>query len=424
MSARVTGRLPYGVGQLSAGWIGLGIVAVALVIAGIYAYSRQLIDGEVVTGLGNTGSGGGATWGLYVMFLIYFIGVSFAGISISAIVRLFNVQQLRPLARMAEVLTVIAIFLGALVIIIDLGQPLRGVVNLFLYARPESPLFFTFTLVISGYLFASLLYLYLTSRKDAAICAKQPGRLQWFHRLWAAGYRDTPGERRRHLRASWWLALAILPLLVIAHSVLGFVFGSQAGQPGWYSTLQAPAFVMLAGVSGIGLLIVIAAIVRKTLRLQEQISPNAFRWLGNLLWIMTLTYLYFTLVEVLTATYAAPQGEASVYSAIVSGEYAWLFWLTVGIMAVSFLLLFSQFITGRHSIAWTVVAGVLVSMAAIGKRYIVVVPSQTHGAVLPYLDGSYSPTWVEYLVILGLVGLGVLLYMGFIKVFPIMEVPE
>ncbi len=59
--------------------------------------------------------------------------------------------------------------------------------------------------------------------------------------------------------------MSIVPLLVTAHSTLGFVFGLQIGRPGWHSALQAPAFVLLAGVSGVGLLLVLAAVVRGAL---------------------------------------------------------------------------------------------------------------------------------------------------------------
>jgi len=132
-------RLPYGVGHIGRGWAILAVIAAVMLFAGIYAYTRQLIDGEAVTGLADIGTGGGATWGLYVIFLVYFIGVSFAGISIAAITRLFNVEQLKPITRIALLITIISIFLGALLVIIDLGQPLRGLTNLWLYAMPSSP---------------------------------------------------------------------------------------------------------------------------------------------------------------------------------------------------------------------------------------------------------------------------------------------
>lgn len=417
-------RLPYGVGHIGRGWAILAVIAAVMLFAGIYAYTRQLIDGEAVTGLADIGTGGGVTWGLYVIFLVYFIGVSFAGISIAAIIRLFNVEQLKPISRIALLITIISIFLGALLVIIDLGQPLRGLTNLWLYARPGSPQFYTFTLVISGYLFASLVYFFLASRKDAAICAKTPGKLQWFHRSWAAGYEDTRGERARRKRVSWLLAFAILPLLVVAQLVGGFIFGFQGGQAGWFSALQAPGFLVIAGIAGIGLVIVVTAIVRKALKLEQQISPSVFRWLGNLLWIMTVTYLCLLIVEVLTATYASPGAEQRIYDVILFGEYAWAFWLSAVLLVFIILSIFTQWISGRYSIPLIILAGVLANVVSILRRYVIVVPSQTHGTLLPYEAGSYSPTWIEYTIILGLIGLGILLFIGFMKVFPILEIPE
>jgi molybdopterin-containing oxidoreductase family membrane subunit len=425
MATRANERLPYGIGQWSAGWIAVTGLSLAVLALGVFAWTRQLIEGEVVTGMRNIGTMQGATWGLYIAFVVYFVGVSFAGITIAAMIRLFNLEHLRPISRMAELLTVIALILGGLSVLVDLGQPFRALINLPLYGRPMSPFFGTFTLVISGYLFGSLVYLYLAGRRDAAICAERStGALQKFHRLWAAGYRDTPAERQRHQKASFWLAIAIIPLLVTAHSTLGFVFGLQIGRPGWHSALQAPGFVILAGVSGVGHIIVIAAILRRVLRAEGQLNERVFRWLGNLLLVLTIGYLYFMVVEWLTTSYAAGHPEASVAAAGLTGEYAWLFWLSVASLAIPAVLLFRQFVTGRYSLGGIVLSGVLVNLAAIGKRVLLVVPSQTHGTLLPYLTGWYSPTWVEYSVTLSLLALGAFLYILFMKVFPIMEIQE
>jgi len=425
MAVRPVEGLYYGVGRWNLGWYLVVALCVAVVALGAYAYTVQLVEGEAVTGLRNVGTMGGATWGLYIAFVVYFVGVSFAGISVAALIRLFDLEPLRPVARMAEVLTVIALLLGAMSVLVDVGQPLRALINLPRYARPMSPFFGTFTLVISGYLFASLVYLYLDGRRDAALCAaRSQGALHRFYRLWAAGYGDTPAERRRHQQTTFWLALAILPLLVTAHSTLGVVFGLQIGRPGWYSALQAPGFVVLAGVSGVGHLIVLAAIFRRLLGEPTRLGLPLFRWLSNILLVLTAVYLYFTAVEWLTATYEPPQHEARVSAAILSGPYAPIFWVSVGALVVSLGLLGLQFLTGRYRIGLAVLVGVLVNLAAIGKRYLIVVPSQTHGTLLPYGPGRYSPSWVELGVVLGLLGLGALLYTLFVKVFPIMEVPE
>ena len=418
-------RLPYGIGRWSGGWVAVAGLSLAVVALGVFAFARQLIEGEVVTGLRNIGSMGGATWGLYVAFIIYFGGVSFAGITLVALIRLFNLERLRSIERMSLVLAVISIILAALSVLVDLGQPFRALINLPLYGRPMSPFFGTFTVVISGYLFAGLVYLYLNGRRDASICAERSeGARQKFYRLWAAGYRDTPAERQRHQRATFWLAIAILPLLVLATSTLGFVFGLQASRPGWYGALQAPGFVVLAGVSGVGHIIVLAAILRRVLRAEDQLNPQVFQWLSNILMILTVIYLYFWAAEWLTTTYAGHHHDVALSNALLTGEYAWLFWLSVGSLVVAFLLLARQFLTAQYSLGAMVFSGVLANVAAIGKRILIVVPSQTHGTLLPYGTGVYSPTWVEYSVVLGLLALGALLYTLFIKVFPIIEIPQ
>jgi len=417
-------KLPYGVGHFSRGWSVLIVVLLILMGVGGYAYYLQYSQGEVVTGMRNLGTMGGATWGLYIAFLVYFIGLSFTGISIAAMIRLLGLEKIKPIARMAEALTVISLILGAISILVDVGQPLRAMVNLFRYARPASPFFGTFTLVIAGYLFASQIYLYLDGRRDAAILAKKPGRLQGFFRLWAAGYKDSPNEQERHQKASFWMAVAIVPLLITAHSTLGFVFGLQVGRPGWFSALQAPEFVALAGVSGIGLLILIAAILRKVLGAQEQLTQEVFEWLGNFLMILIVAYLYFMVVEWLTATYPSGQPDSVVSNALFAGEFAWMYWLTFATLVIPFGLLAVQFIFKRYHLSWIVLSGIMVNVAATVKRYLIVVPSQTHGTLLPYGIGSYSPTWVEYAVVLGIFSFGVLMFVLFIKMFPIMNLPE
>ncbi len=410
--------LPQQVGQLTTGWkLAMG-ASFLLLVVGIVAFIRELSTGMIATGMRNVGTMGGASWGLYITMVVYFIGVSFAGITIAALVRIFNLRQLRPIARIAELLTVVFLLMGSLAIIVDLGQPVRGVINLFRYARPQSPFFGTFSLVIAGYLAASLIYLYLGGRRDAAKMAEYPSRLQRFHRWWAAGYSDTPEEQARHRKTSFWLAVTIIPLLVIATSTLGFVFGLQVGRPGWYGTLQAPAFVTLAGVSGTGLIIVLAVIVRRMVHDKTALGIDVFAWLGKFLLALVIVYLYFMTVELLTLLYSTPEVEKQLSDALLFGQYAWIYWGSVALLAIPAIGLMWQALTRRWNVGWLVAAGIAVNLAAIGKRFLIVVPSQTHGTLLPYEVGSYSPSWVEYGVVLGLFGLGALMIGAFVKAFP------
>ena len=416
-------ELPLGIGKFGLGFMISAACLLSVIGFGIFAYYQQLTHGLIVTGLRTIGSGG-ASWGLYVAFDVVFVGVSFAGITIASLIRLLGIKDLKPIARIAELLTITSLLMGALVILADLGRPLDGLLKLPRLARPMSPFFGTFTMVIGGYLFASMVYFYLAGRSDAFYCAARAKRFAWVYRIWASGFKGTPAEYRRHHDVSYWMSLFILPLLVTAHSTLGFIFGIQAGRPGWFSTLQAPGFVVMAGISGIGMLIVITAIIRKTLHLEDTISEHAFRWLGNFVWILVLVYLYFIIAEELTISYAGGTKEREYTNALMFGPYAHLFWTAIGSLVLTFAILFIQFARGKVSIGWSVAAGLIVNVAAVLKRYLLVVPSQTHGMLIDYPPGKYSPSWVEISVILGLVALATFLYVLFVKVFPIVPVSE
>ncbi len=404
-------------------WLAAAAVLAAIVGVGLYAYAQQLLHGEIVTGLRTIGAGG-ATWGLYIIFIVFFVGVSFSGISLATVIRLFGVERMRPFARMAELLTIVSLLLGALVVIADLGRPLEGLLNLPKYARPQSPFFWTFSLVVGGYLFSSLVYFFLDGRADAAACSRRAGRLAGLYRLWASGWSGTATERERHGRTTFWLALTILPLLIAAHTTLGLIFGLQGGRPGWFGALQGPGFVILAGASGVGVLIVVSAIVRQALGLERVLPPEGFRWLGNVVMVLSMATLYCMVSEALTSTYASHLDESRIAQEVLAGAYAPLYWTVVACLGSAAAVLFVQFATRIPSIRWSVSAAVLVNAGAVLKRYIIVVPPQTHGLRLPYEAGQYAPTWVELAVIAGLLALGGLMFLVAGKLLPLVPMAE
>jgi molybdopterin-containing oxidoreductase family membrane subunit len=424
VEARVQPGLPQGVGRLTTGWKIFVAVAVAVLAFGIFAYSREASNGMIVTGMRNTGTMGGATWGLYIVIVEYFIGVSFAGVVIAAMARVFRIAELRPITRIAELLTVGSLMVGLLAVLIDLGHPIRGIINMLLFARPQSAFFGTFTLVAGGVFLASLAYLYLGGRRDAAKLAGMPSRLQWFHRLWAAGYTDTAEEQERHRRVMIWLSVGIVPLIVIALSTEGLVFGIQVGRPGWYGSLQGPDFLVLAAASGLANLLVLTAIVRRALGDWNRIGVGAFKWLGRFLLAASAIALYFMIVELFTLLYATPADERQLADALLKGSYAWIFWLSLGLMVLGLTLLIWQAATTRWRVGTLVVASVAISTAALAERYLTVIPSQTHATLLPYETGSYFPNWVEFSVVAGLFALGALLIGLFMKALPIIPMRD
>ncbi|MDK1019385.1 MAG: polysulfide reductase NrfD [Actinomycetota bacterium] len=417
---KVEKSLPQGVGKFTPGWIVFIAVAMVVLIIGVLAYLYEANMGLIVTGMANIGTQGGATWGLYVVMVEYFIGVSLAGIVLVAFAHVFDIKALRAISRLALLLTTCSLMVGLLAVLIDLGTPIRGIINMILYVRPQSPFFGTFTLVAVGVLLSSLMYLYLDGRRDAAYLADIDSGLRWYHRLWAAGYGDTQAEQERHRRTMFWLSILIVPFVIVALSTEGLVFGIQVGRPGWFGALQAPDFIILAAASGLANLIVLTAIVRRVLKDDSTlIGPAVFKWLGGLLLAATAAAVYLQIVELVTMLYATPGNERLLADALLRGPYAWIFWSGLFLVVFGLTLLVTQAARRQWSLGVLIIASVAISTSVVAERYLTVIPSQTHGMMLPYEPGSYFPTWVEFAVVAGMFALGALLIGLFMKVFPI-----
>lgn len=410
--------IPMSVGRPSLAWFATCAVLVCIVALGAFGYAQQRLHGDVVTGL-RTLAEGGAAWGVYICCDVIFVGFAFACLTLTAVTRLFRIRTLWPLSRIAEVLAVASLSLAGLCVIADLGRPLHGLIYLPKFARTGSPFFGTFTLIMGAGLSAAALYLLLDGRADAAWCARHATRTRPVYRLLALGYQDSSAERRRHRQVSFWLSMVLLPLMLVAYSTLGLVFGIQGGRPGWYGALQAPSFVVLAAASGLGVVLVVAALARRTLDLARELPDVAFRWLGNALGILVLVYMYLLGVEELTARYTPSQAQARLSHALSQGDFARPFWFMIACFTVALVFLFVRGLTRRTNAFDAAFAGLLVNAGALLKRFLVVVPSQTHGSLLEWPSRGYMPSWVEWSVVAGALALGTLMVLVYAKVFPI-----
>lgn len=404
-------------------WLLAFTAAAATAAWGMYAYSFWLSEGLISTGLRSV-SQGGASWAFGKSLAVYFIGLSFGGACSAALIRLLGLTPARPVRRMAEVMTLVCLPLGAAAIVADLGRPLEGTLYLPQFAQPTSPLYGTFTMVVAVYLFANSVYVFLDGRADAAACATRFPRLAWPYRLWATGWRGTPIEKVRHDRASYWLSACLLPLEITAMSTLGFVFGVQGGRPGWFSAVQAPSFIAIAASTGSAMLALILCIARRTAKVDDIITQEALRAVARIVWVSTLVYLYIVVVELMTAVYASNVADTAIAVSMLTGTYAPWFWFSVLCFLVPGVLLLPLYLNGRLGTIALVSACILLNLGGIVRRVLIIVPSQTHGLLLPFGTGTYAPNWTELSVGAGLAGIGVCLYLIAWKVFPLLPIVD
>ncbi len=387
----------------------------------IFAWITQLRTGLEVTGMRDIP--GGSPWGVYMTNFIFFIGITHAGLAIASAIRLLKLKDYVPLARIAELVTIFSLMMAGFSLLFDTGRPDR-IFNLLLY-YPErlaaSPLIWDIT-AIAAYLIFSVTYLYLEMREDLARLAQSHPRLGWLYRLLLPAYE--PGERDRIVRIVWWASIFTFPIMVMVHTSVAWIFGLMVARPGWYSAIMGPYYVLGAVLSGVASVVVMTAIYRQLFGWQEHIKPTVFRGLGKFLSWVSIIYIYFMLSEFMTVKYAGPVPELKVSMAWSSLEFAWIYWMQVAALLIAFTMFFINTVFPQvFRIGTTVFASAVVVATMWISRFLIVVPSLTR-PYLPYPPGTYTPTWVEWSLVVGTFVLVALLFTLFTKLFPIIPLTE
>src|SRR6188768_3013935 len=362
---------------------------------GLYGLYLQITVGHTVTGMRDN-----VVWGLYIANFIFFIGISYAGAVISGVLHILKVEWRKPIIRIAEMITVIATVIGPVFILLCVGRFDR-LHHLILYPRLQSPITWD-VLAISTYFTGSVIFLYLALIKDFAIYRdaklKIPKWRQKVYRALAIGYRGTPSQKK-HISVSMNLmAVIIIPLAIIVHSVLSWIFGMTL-RPGWHSTIFGPYFVLAAIYSGTGVLIMAMWVYRRMYKLYDYITDKHFIYLGYIMLVLGAAYGYFTFSEYLTDWFGSEKWDNEVISKLFSfSEYGWwfLFANVAGILFPIFIVAFPK----TRKPGWIALASLFMVAALWVKRYLIIVPT-LESPLIPMQDTrleyvKYSPTWVEW----------------------------
>jgi molybdopterin-containing oxidoreductase family membrane subunit len=399
---------------LLVGWI---LLLLALMAVGVAAFAYQFANGLVVTGMRNV-----VMWGQYILFFMFFVGLSAGGLIVASAGRLFGIKAFKPITRLAVLEATVAVILAATFILPDLGRPER-ILNIPLYFNPTSPMIWDITIVMV-YMAMSAFYVWLYARADLA------RRGSWL----ALGTGTSERTMAREERVKGIMAWIALPAAILLHSITAWIFGLQISRGFWYSSIMAPMFIASALVSGLGLVILLALLLRRLGRLSFRDDLVAL--LGGLLGTFVVVEAFFILAEYLTATYpGAPEGAAA--ARMLSGPYLPLFLFEVVIgLGVPFLILAIRPLRRRP--AWVGLAAAIGIVGIFVHRLNLVL----NGLSFPNIDlppglpigrpqdGAsfaesyfYVPTAIEWMVVIGIIAGGALLFTAAVAYLPMQE-PE
>ncbi len=398
-------------------WIWIGFL-LAVIAWAVYEYATQLDNGLIVTGMRDR-----ISWGVYIISFVFFIGISHAGTLLSAILRVTKARWQLSVTRMAEFITVVALMVGGLFPLIDMGRVDR-VLNLLQYGRWQSPLMWDI-FAITTYLAGSTLYLYLPIIPDFALARDRlgptaPGWRRVFYEVAALGWRGTTAQRKLLDRAMTVMMIVIIPVAVSVHTVVSWIFAMTL-RVAFNSTVFGPFFVAGAIFSGIAAIIILMAVLRKILHLEEWITRTQFLYLGYMLAAFTLIMAYFNLQELVVSGYKMESGQPFHFAELMTGPYAafYLYYWIGGMLIPGLIMLYPR----TRTIAGITAAAVLVIVAMWIERFLIVVPG-FRVPLMAYDARSYFPSLVEWSILAGAVALFMLIISVFAKLFPIISIWE
>jgi dimethyl sulfoxide reductase membrane subunit len=346
---------------------------------------------ELKVGLASTGMRDVVSWGMYIFTFAFFIGLSAGGLIMASSAEVFGIAALKPLARLGVLSAAACVTVAAIMIIPDLGQPAR-ILNIFIHPNWTSPLVWDI-LIISAYFVFSVIDLAVLQRHSQ-------GR----------------GALGRVIRV---LAYVGLPMAVLLHSVTAWIFGLQIARTWWNTALMAPLFVVSAILSGTALVTLLALAAERWGGLT--LTPETKRWLRGLIAIALLVDLFFVGCDYVTVLWGnVPADRSALNLVLPGGAFAWTFWvewIAGGVLPLAFLLVPRlRRMPGALAIA---AALAIVGVYAFRIELVVIgfinpltqyppgnaLGTYTPGASSFQLIGRYSPTWVEYSIVLGLLAL-------------------
>jgi Ni/Fe-hydrogenase subunit HybB-like protein len=290
-----------------------------------------------------------------------------------------------------------------------------------LWPQWRSPLVWD-VFAVSAYATVSLLFWYVGLIPDFATLRDRAGR-RWtalVYGIFAMGWRGSARHWKRYQMAYLLLAGLATPLVVSVHSIVSLDFAvSQV--PGWHATIFPPYFVAGAIFAGFAMVIILAIPLRKFYRLQDFITMRHFNAMALLMLATGLIVNYGYLTEAFMAWYSGNEYEWYVIRNRLFGPYAPATWgLLVCNMLIPQLLWSSRV---RSNLTALFMISVVVSIGMWLERFMIIVVSLQRD-FLPSSWEMYYPTFWDWSMFAGTIGLFIALFFLFIRVLPMISIFE
>jgi Ni/Fe-hydrogenase subunit HybB-like protein len=405
------------------GW--LALFAISSTLASLLVMA---VTYTVSTGIGVWGNNVPVGWAFDIINFVWWIGIGHAGTLISAILLLFQQRWRTSINRFAEAMTLFAVMQALIFPALHTGRPWFDFwlfpypSTLGLWPNFKSPLMWD-VFAVNTYFLVSLLFWYVglipdlaalrdTSRSRAARLAYGVFALGWrgSARLW------------RHYRIAYLLLAGLsTPLVLSVHTIVSFDFAVSL-LPGWHATIFPPYFVAGAIFSGFAMVLTLVIPARKVFGFENVITPKHLENMAKVMLATGLMVSYGYLVEHFNAWYTGDHFESFLFfQTRQRGPYAGVYWLMIFCNVVTPNLFWWKRARQNVWVLWG--ASILVNVGMWTERFVIIVTS-LHRDFLPSSWAMYYPTWVDWSIYAGTLGMFGTLFLLFLRFVPSVSASE
>ena len=395
----------------------LGVIVLGAMSAAGYMFNQ---------GLGVTGLNRPVMWGFFITNFVFWIGISHAGVMLSAILRLSKAEWRRPATRAAEVLTVFSLMTAMLMPLIHAGRPWRVFYWVFpydwargVYPNVRSALIWDPSAVFT-YLISSTLFVYIALVPDLAVIRdRSKGIRRQIYGLLCLGWRGTPRQWKLQVIAGILLSALILPVFVSVHSIVSFDFSMVVSVKSWHSTIFPPYFVIGAVHSGVAAVVIVMILLRSFFGWQDYIRLEHFDALGRLLIVVATGWFFFFAMEFIFGLYGLEADEIGVKD-FLTAQPPWNYWFITFVGTTYFIpVSMWLFRSVRRNPVLMLIACVSVNIGMWLERFLIIVPGLAQKQTFNFAWYTYAPSPVEIVIIIGTFALVSMLMLLAAKVFPL-----
>jgi len=373
----------------STGFFALMAILITIIGAGLVSALMMHGEGHHITGMTNR-----IVWGTPHVFAVFLIVAASGALNIASISSVFGRTIYKPLSPLSMVLSMTILAGGLAVLILDLGNPehlLDIPLTQFLYnsepARWTRSVFGWNFILYSGFMVIVGIYLWFTLVPQYKKFTKAVSVFAFV----------------------WRLALT---------TGTGLIFGFLVAREAYDAAILAPMFVTFSFAYGLAIFALV--LIPTYAWTDRELGDVLVNRLKSLLGIFVAASLYFVIIFNLMNFYSAAKSDG-IQSFLLFGDnsYSKAFWIGQifigGILPLA--IVFYPKLKARGAL---IVASVMVIIGGLSQMYVTIIGGQAYpmdifpGKIVESItnDGgiaSYSPTIYE--VLLGLAGIGIMLFL-------------